>query len=478
MSVQETYLTPFVNGVQTIAERFIQVSQFDKTITAEIVETDPDDKHHYLVSTTGYSRMSVRSFENDNTLYKTKDTVYVTIPNGDFSSSDKYIVGKTNKQEYKSSIKTIDEILVAPYQQKNINNNSIYINNANRYSTIIIEFIPKITFTINNENQVNILLEETAFSFIIKGKRKNKVTSVTNIWTTKNLYGNIFNDFIPNKQRIILTEIRDLEEIEITWDAISKNNIPIFTYGGKQTENIAEIKLTNFVYYYGYTPEEFDHNEVDGVTIIQTYNGPQLHCRNSYYFQNFDLLENIMGEDAAITYEDYAQYWPNQEQAYNYMIDLQNQYSGEEFLEVQKQWNSFIIELKDLPMENNDQWNLRIYKRNYLSSTKEDEDIPPFWSMVEEYNSFENPNLITQINDTQYIDPNQNNTLVSLVHSFLDYDKYMQLNNEYNAAIAAISEDTSLSYEEYSKQKQELKESFNQKFFKCMTAKTVYDILE
>jgi hypothetical protein len=108
-------LTPFVNGVQTITERFIQISQFDKTITAEIVEIDPNDKYHYLVSTTGCSRLSVRSFENDSNRYKIKDTVYITIPNGDFSSPNKYIIGKTNKVEYKSSIKSIDDLLVAPY---------------------------------------------------------------------------------------------------------------------------------------------------------------------------------------------------------------------------------------------------------------------------------------------------------------------------------------------------------------------------
>jgi hypothetical protein len=80
-----------------------------------------------------------------------------------------------------------------------MNDNSIYINNANRYSMIIIEFIPKITTHIANEDQTNLLLEETAFSFTIKGKRKEETYSVTNIWTTKSLYGNIFNNLIPNK---------------------------------------------------------------------------------------------------------------------------------------------------------------------------------------------------------------------------------------------------------------------------------------
>lgn len=478
MSIQETYLTPFVNGVQTIAERFIQISQFDKTITAEIVEIDPNDKYHYLVSTTGCSRLSVRSFENDSNRYKIKDTVYITIPNGDFSSPNKYIIGKTNKVEYKSSIKSIDDLLVAPYQQKNINDNPIYINNANRYSMIIIEFVPRITTHISNEDQTNILLEETAFSFTIKGKRKEETYSVTNIWTTKSLYGNIFNNLIPNKQRIILAEMRDLEEVKITWESVSKDNIPILTYGGKETQNSAKLELSDFIYYYGYTPEEFDRNEVDGVTIVETYNGPQMHCRNSYYFQNLGILENEKGKDAQISYQDYAQYWPNQEKAYDYIVDLQNQYSGEELIEAESKWNSFVVELKSLPLEGNDQWNLQIYKRDYLASKQDNENIPPFWRLINDYDNFANNEIIDQINDTQYIDSAQNNTLVALVHSVLDYEKCVKLTNEYNAEYTAISENLSLSLEEYTEKIKELQESFTLKKLQYIDRRTIYDILE
>jgi hypothetical protein len=48
-------------------------------------------------------------------------------------------------------------------------------------------------------------------------------------------------------------------------------------------------------------------------------------------------------------------------------VDLQNQYSGEELIEAENKWNSFVVELKSLPLEGNDQWNLQIYKRDYLA---------------------------------------------------------------------------------------------------------------
>lgn len=416
MSIQEAYLIPFVDGVQTLAERFIQVSQFDKTITAEIVETDPDNKHHYLVSTTGYSRISVYTFENDDTIYKLKDTVYVSIPNGDFSNNSKYIIGKTNRQQYSSAILALEDILVSPYQQKTMTDNTIYINNANKYSTIIIEFTPRIELSLADSEQTNILLQETAFTFTIKGTRKNNTYTTTSIWTTKNLYGNIFSNLIPNKQRIILSELQNFEEIEITWDKVLQNDIPIMTYQNQITDNKATITLSNFVYSYGYDIANFDKNENNGVVLVETYNGPKLFCRNSYYFQNLEFLESQLGKDAIITYNDYNDQWPNQEEAYDYIVKLQAKYSGNDFVQIQGKWNSFPVDLKALSTDNNN-WYLQIYKKDYISAEPEsNEAIPPFWKKIKEYDNMTNSNIENQIYDSQYVDSDQENTLVALVY--------------------------------------------------------------
>lgn len=470
MATQETYLLPFINGMQTMAERFIQISQFDKTITAEIVEIDEDTPHHYLVSTTGCSRLSVYSFESDNTKYKIKDTVYITVPNGDFSSSEKYIIGKTNKINYQSIIQSLDDILVSPYN-KTTNIDQV-ITNVNRYSTLIIEFTPKITINIQNNNKKNIILQETVFPFTVSGNLKNKYQKVSNYWSTKNLYGNIFDDLVSNKQRITITELRDFENIQISWEKISQTNIPILTYQNQETGNTAEIVLEDITYYYGYSQEEFNNNEVNGATIIQTHNGPKIFCRNSYYINNLSLLEEELGKNVLIDVDTYSAYWPNQEEAFEYIsnlyidenIDLEKNYNA---------WNSFPVLIESLSSLYT--WFLELYKRDYMLKEQTNKYIPPFWNQIKSYtNSAEN----IDIADEQYINDSYYNTLACLVCQWYDITDYETISNWYDEEYKKLVKDTSLSYEEYNEKINELEQNYKNKYNTIIKQKVIYDILE
>ena len=451
MTIQETYLTPFINGVQTMAERFIQISQFDKTITAEILEVDEHNAHHYLVSTTGCQRFSVYSFETDTTNYKIKDTVYITIPNGDFSSPDKYIIGKTNKQIYKSSIQKIEDILVCPYNTTTDINQTI--SNANRYSTLIIEFIPKIECNIINADKINLILQETVFPFTINGVSSN-------FWSTRNLYGNIFNDLVPCPQRIVITGLRDVEQIQIAWESLSQIDIPILSYDNQETGNTAKVTLENMNYYYGYSKQEFNENEVNGVTIILTHNGPKLFCRNSYYFDNFLILNNELGADAVIDFNTYNTRWPNQSEAFSYICDLQEK-NIDITDDVYNDWNSFPVELQSLSSLYS--WSIEAYNRDYTLKTQEKKYVPPFWKLTKTYNT-SSDNFDSYIFDQNYFNTNYKNSLACLVCQWYDCNDYAQITQWYDEQYKELAKNTDLSYEEYVQEINKLGELYQNKY--------------
>lgn len=305
MATQETFLTPFVESMQTTAERFIQIAQFDKTVEGTIISKDNEDSHHYFVSISGCPRLSVYTLENDNTYYTKGDSVYISLPNGDYSGDSKYIIGKVNKVDYEATILLNIEDIIAV--QNNLS------KNVDKIDTLIIEFTP----IVNGKPGIGI--QETVFPFTISAKQyqNNEDINFPNYWSTSQLYGNIFNNDIPCPQRIIIKNLENYVNINFSWTKTKAYDIPILTFKNKETGEKASVELTNINYYTGYSKNFLDSRAKSGIAVLLTESGPKIFQKQENVWQYLgeakpDILDytwreewytyDITQEEAATTY--------------------------------------------------------------------------------------------------------------------------------------------------------------------------------
>lgn len=255
--------------MRVTAERFIQIAQFDKTINAQIIEIDNNDDTLFYVSTTGCSRLPVHKVINDNTIYVPGDNVYVNIPGGDFSSPDKIIIGKISSYNYKASIKAPSDYLVdASKTYQTIEN----FPNTECYSTIIVEFVPIIQ---SIEGAIGV--KEVIFPYTLTFTDQEGIEKqIKGLWSTRNLYGNIFNSFIPNKQYIIIKGLSNYRNITFKWELEDMDyySMTPLTFGGKEIPQkcIANI-INNQKFYFNYDIEDFDEQGLFNTYIILTETG-------------------------------------------------------------------------------------------------------------------------------------------------------------------------------------------------------------
>lgn len=274
MMTQETYLTAFVEGVRATTERFIQVSQFDKTIEATITAKDEKDNHLFYVSSYGGANFSVPTLANDTGLYLVGEQVYINLPNGDYNSANRYIIGKVKTTTLKGTIFKKEKNMIEDYQTTN----SLFYN-RNCDQILIIEFDAYIE--INNSNAKGI--KETLVNFNLF-KPKNKQIIQQNYWSTKNLYGNIFDKDIVNKYRIIIRNLESLFNFGIEWNHEIINNslsvpVEIIDLQGNVLTDFDErslLRINNIIYYVGYDINKISNNSIQNTSILLTYNGFKL----------------------------------------------------------------------------------------------------------------------------------------------------------------------------------------------------------
>lgn len=281
MTSQETYLTAFVEGTQAIAERFIQISQFDKTIQATINKQDGDNPHLYYLTSYGCSSFSAFTFDADKEQYKSGDEVYVNLPNGDYSGSNKYIIGKISKTNPIIPIRKVEDYITCIENPDLVN-----FDNAKGYQSLILEFNAYIAVDKNE-------IEDTQYLFIgkkiqlIKLLAKSIFTSETverNIlWSTNNLYGNIFNDIFPKKQLIVISNIENYTDFTITFE-----EIPMVEIYNKNNELISQGNLVfkDIKYSIGYDINYLENNNIYDTSILLTKDGVK-------YFRKIDDVWEI-----------------------------------------------------------------------------------------------------------------------------------------------------------------------------------------
>ena len=371
MASQDTILAPFINGVQTIAERFIQIAQYDKTVSAEIILQDPETPTSYYVSTSGYARLKVHTLENDTTKYREGDNVFISIPGGDFNSNDKVIIGKVRTSEQAYYLRDLREILAVQdtdvYADRD--NTIAGITNEERFTTLVIEFETKVKLFYNNKEitakqlaELNLsrslLLKEIVIPFELSyGKSNDQVQR--NLWSSRNLYGNIFNQElnVPHLQRIILTGLENLENPTINWIDYNKR-VPVLTFDNIEIKGLeAELTRSNTNYYYGYTSEDLENKSLFDVALHATLNGYFLFLRKGFFNSTLSTEE-------------------------------------------QQEWDPNPITLKDLPREYN--WRIEQYNESYVSQQNLDTLLGLFSGLV----SKEDLGLLKQELENKFTLPN------------------------------------------------------------------------
>ena len=327
---QEAFLTAFIEGIYATTERFIQISQFDKTITAIINAIDENHSNLYYVSSYGHSNFPIYSLDNDSEKYSVGDQVYINLPNGDYNSDYKYIIGKISKVDPKIGYKRKEDYLVND-SIVSLTNDIIYPNKQRR-QTLIIEFNAYVNISDKiKEQYAPIYADESGFLFTIKGKQRftNKKIEKNGIWTTRNLYGNIFNKnkFLIPTYHLVINNLEDLVDISITIDNKNSNIVALYNYQNGKIEKIENITgtvvLSNIKYYFGYDNTKIQNNSVNNVSILLAEDGIKL-----FYFdddkQNWNLITD---EDKLETLNEKI---PNKEWEINWYQKnpLQQDYNG------------------------------------------------------------------------------------------------------------------------------------------------------
>lgn len=310
MITQENYLTAFVNSMQTMAERFIQISQFDKTIQATIKSQDKENKKLYYVSAYGCPNFSVSTLDSDNTTYLNGDEVYVNLPNGDYTSQNKYIIGKVAKISPQIVINKVDNVLV-PNGYSVINSKSWPFLNKKRYQTLIIEFESYIQ---TNVTERMVKTQEVLFPFQIYGTN-NKTSIIENgLWSTNNIYGNIFDPNFPSIQRIIVTGLDSYSKINIKWKNgfPSKKDINILDFQ-QNVKGKGKLIIKNLKYYIGYSIKEIENNSMLNASILLTEEGEKIFYKKDEQWELLSGLDKLNSQSDKYKWSiDWYEYNPLQ----------------------------------------------------------------------------------------------------------------------------------------------------------------------
>ena len=162
---------------------------------------------------------------------------------------------------------------------------------------------------------------------------------IKGLWSTNNLYGNIFDSFILNKQYIVITGLSNCRDITFKWELEDMDYYSVIplTFGGKEIPQkcIANI-INNQKFYFNYNIEEFNNQNLFNTYIILTENG----CKFFRYVDGFWL-----------------------EQSSDYSIEDMNKEDAEKGYT----------------------WRLEWYQRNFgLLENEMTDYLPPYWEFLKE----------------------------------------------------------------------------------------------
>ena len=127
---------------------------------------------------------------------------------------------------------------------------------------------------------------------------------------------------VPHFQRIVFTNIQDLENPSIWWQT-QKEPVKVVTFLDEPIDGLtAKVVLENKKYYYGFTADDLEKISLHDVALHATKDGYFLFMRKGFFDSTLDLEE-------------------------------------------QQEWEPKVIQLKDLPREYN--WRIELYNESYTS---------------------------------------------------------------------------------------------------------------
>lgn len=260
------YSEQIFQSIDTIISQRLNEVKFDRTITCEVIAGVKDYPNKYWVSD-GATKFQACVADSSRT-YTADQKVYVLIPNGDYNSADKVIIGSYTADELPKNLYTnpFDHLV---YSSKiSFTTDNKYIETSTDTESLVSMILPDIVFNYSNTTPFDYIGLDFSFNttdlygmkkgnYGIQFTLKNKDTEIfTSAIDSSQLYGDIYNF---NS----LMKMQHLFPIPVGVDITQANELVINLYQ-KGNFDIAKkrIYLKEASFYFGYDVEKINSNKL------------------------------------------------------------------------------------------------------------------------------------------------------------------------------------------------------------------------
>lgn len=260
------YSEQIFQSIDTIISQRLNEVKFDRTITCEVIAGVKDYPNKYWVSD-GATKFQACVADSSRT-YIAGQKVYVLIPNGDYNSADKVIIGSYTADELPKNLYTnpFDHLV---YSSKILfTTDNKYIETSTDTESLVSMVLPDIAFNYSNTTPFDYIGLDFSFNttdlygmkkgnYGIQFTLKNKDIEIfTSAIDSSQLYGDIYNF---NS----LMKMQHLFPIPVGVDITQANELVINLYQ-KGNFDIAKKKiyLKEASFYFGYDVEKINSNKL------------------------------------------------------------------------------------------------------------------------------------------------------------------------------------------------------------------------
>lgn len=412
------YSEQIFQSIDTIISQRLNEVKFDRTITCEVIAGVKDYPNKYWVSD-GATKFQACVADSSRT-YTEKQKVYVLIPNGDYNSTDKVIIGSYTADELPKNLYTnpfdhlvySSKVSFGPYaldkyiETSTDTENLVLVDEqeiAFDYSTTTPFDYIGLNFSFNTTDLYGMKKGNYGIQFALKN---NNVEIFTSAIDSSQLYGDIYNF---NS----LMKMQHLFPIPAGVDITQANELIINLYQ-KGNFDIAKkrIYLKEASFYFGYDVEKIDSNKLilyldksQSLTFKETKSEEDLKRKLYLEWQDTNLNK---------IYSYNNQEYPSNEK-YRYTV----------------YWCK--------------------YMPGYKKNKKDIEETGVYWQTIEAGNSF-----------TQEVklDPLTNTQQFKVGVKYRNQEEFEKLINQRKEEINAIIQDTSLTEEEKQNKIKEIEEKY------------------
>lgn len=376
------YSEQIFQSIDTIISQRLNEVKFDRTITCEVIAGVKDYPNKYWVSD-GATKFQACVADSSRT-YTEKQKVYVLIPNGDYNSADKVIIGSYTADELPKNLYTnpfdhlvySSKVSFGPYALDK------YIETSIDTESLVLLDEQDITFNYSNTTPFDYIGLDFSFNttdlygmkkgnYGIQFTLKNKDTEIfTSAIDSSQLYGDIYN---LNS----LMKMQHLFPIPVGVDITQANELVINLYQ-KGNFDIAKKKiyLKEASFYFGYDVEKINSNKLilhldKSQSLIFKENEDEEKLKRKLYleWQDTDLnkIYSFDQEQPSSEKYNYTIYWCKYIPGYKKGNgDIEE--TGVYWKTIET--NSFSQEIKLKPQNNSQQFKVGIKYRNQEEAQK------------------------------------------------------------------------------------------------------------